>query len=233
MKLPKIRDMVNRMLALFRLELVKKQPDLYLHSYDSYEQYREVQIHHNKRKIGQVWADEATLRRVGERVVREFAGSGVSGLCHGTRNGFEQNFLADQFGFEMIGTDISETALQFPRSVQWDFHEVNPEWVGRFGFVYTNSLDQSWKPREALSTWLDQLRVGGLLFIEHTRSHGVSGASEMDPFGVKPEYMPYLLCDWFGHRVALEIITATKANREMPVWLFVIRKLDAGKNCLT
>lgn len=37
--------------------------DYYLHEYPSYENYRDVQILHSKRKIESIWADEATLKR--------------------------------------------------------------------------------------------------------------------------------------------------------------------------
>lgn len=220
---------LNRALDPFGYAIARNSPELYLHQYESYEQYKSVQVFHNKRKLDRVWADEGTLRRVGERVVQEFGrGARVFGLCHGTRNGFEQNFLADTFGFDVIGTDISETAAQFQRSVQWDFHDVRNDWVGQCDFVYTNSLDQSWKPKDAVTTWLGQLREGGLLFIEHTKWHGPEGAGEMDPFGVKPEYMPYVLSEWFGHAISIEIIQGTKANSDLPVWLFVIKKYGSA-----
>jgi hypothetical protein len=49
----------------------------------------------------------------------------------------------------------------------------------------------------------------------------------MDPFGVKPEYMPYLLSDWFGHSISIEIIKSEKANYKIPVWFFIIKKQKA------
>lgn len=222
--------LINKALSAFNLEVRRKHADFYLHEYASYEQYRETQIFHNKRKLQRVWADERTLSLVIDRVRREFPdGRELFALCHGTRNGFEQNYIASQLDLTIIGTDISDTANQFPRSMQWDFHDRNEEWVGRCDFVYTNSLDQSWKPRAAVATWLDQLKVGGLLFIEHTEAHGPEGASEMDPFGVNPHYMPYILCDWFGHDIAIEVIESTKPHKNRAVWLFVIKKLRSGR----
>lgn len=216
----------NNLLNTFGYELRKKYPDFYVHEYSSYEEYKQVQIFHNKRKLHNVWADEATLDLVIERVKNEYQGSRLlSAICHGTRNGFEQNYIASKLEVEIIGTDISETASQFPKSVQWDFHDRNDKWIDRCNFIYTNSLDQSWKPQLALSTWLDQLQKGGLLFIEHTVAHGPQGAGEMDPFGVNPYYLPYLLCDWFKHRIAIEIIKSVKSNNGNKVWLFVIKKL--------
>lgn len=72
--------------------------------------------------------------------------------------------------------------------------------------------------------------VGGwLLIIEHTMLHSPVGASEMDPFGVKLAYMPYVLAEWFGHRISIEIIKSVKSNMQMKVWLFVVKKQVEGK----
>ncbi len=198
-----------------------------LHNYSSYNEYRDTQIFHNKRKINEVWADEKTLGMVCSRIRQEFGSTTkLFGICHGSRNGFEQNWIATQLNAEVVGTDISETATLFPRSVQWDFHDPNPAWTGNCDFIYTNSWDQSWKPREAICTWHDQAKVGGLIFIEHTELHGPQGQSEMDPFGATPEFVPYLLCDWLGHKIAIEIIHGVKPNKKgRKVWLFVLKRL--------
>lgn len=215
-----------KILGTLGLEARKESPDFYLHEYSSYEEYKETQIFHNKRKLQNIFADEDTLNLVINRVKNEFSTSSeLFCLCHGTRNGFEQNYIASQLKVEIIGTDISETANQFPKSIQWDFHDRKEEWVERCDFIYTNSLDQSWKPRSAVSTWLDQLQKGGLLFIEHTEAHTPQGASKMDPFGANPYYIPYLLCEWFQHRIAIEIIKSVKSNFDIKAWIFVIKKL--------
>lgn len=220
------KRIIARLFTSIGYEIKKKYPDIYLHQYESYEHYKSTQIYHNKRKLNQVWADEETLNIVAQRIKKAFGNdTKVFGVCHGTRNGFEQNYLSSKICGDVIGTDISDTAVQFPNSIQWDFHDVKTEWLGRCNFIYSNSLDQSWKPKDALSTWLGQLSVGGLLFIEHTRAHGPEGASEMDPFGVKPEYMPYLLSDWFGHQISIEIIKSIKSNSKETVWLFVLKRI--------
>ena len=41
--------------------------------------------------------------------------------------------------------------------------------------------------------------------------------------------MPYLLAEWFGHQISIEIIKSVKANRQLDVWLFVVKKLMEGK----
>lgn len=203
----------------------KKTELYYLHQYDSYEEYRRLQEFHNARKINRIWADETTLDRVARIVLDRFEGRPSSGLCHGTRNGFEQKYLNELgVGIKAIGTDIAETAKSFPDSVQWDFHDPNPAWVGHFDFIYTNSLDQSWKPKQALEVWLSQIKENGSVIIEHTDSHGPRGASEMDPFGVIPELFPYVLAMWFGDRISISFSVGKKKNKDMDAHLFVISK---------
>jgi hypothetical protein len=200
---------------------------VYQHDYGTggFEKYRQVQEFHNRRKLRHVWADENTLAVVAD-YVRTKVGAPVRGLCHGTRNGFEQRVLSEMIGCPVLGTDISPTASNFPNSVQWDFHDPNPDWIGQFSFVYTNSLDQAFDPRRALNTWVDQLvPERGLVFIEHTMSHAASGAGEMDPFGAHPMVMPYLFFEWGRGKYHLQDIVRPalpKANNGLAVWLFVL-----------
>lgn len=212
----------------FGYDIVKSKTlvDFYLHEYDSYEQYRDAQIFHNKRKIDCVWADEQTLDRVINLVISNHPNKKIRGICHGTRNGFEQNYLNSKNAMiNAIGTDISETAKDYDNSVQWDFHKEKEDWIGVFDFVYSNSLDQSWKPRLAVKTWLNQVKRYGIVIIEHTESHGPLRASEMDPFGVRPIAMPYVLTEWFGHQISVSHSKAKKKNMDRDAWLFVCKKL--------
>ena len=202
----------------------KRLIDFYLYEYGSYEHYRNVQIFHNKRKLSRVWSDKTTLSLICDELKQQFPDRRLTGICHGTRNGFEQNFMSEYAGFDVIGTEISDTYNQFDKTVHWDFHNVDPQWVARFDFVYSNSLDQAWNPHEALTTWLNQLNDGGILVIEHTEAHGPEGASEMDPFGVRPTVMPYVLSEWFGWDVSMKIVQTRKDNYDLDAWLFFVRK---------
>jgi hypothetical protein len=211
------------------LDIIRKRDalDYYLYEYKSYEEYKEIQVFHNKRKIKSVWSDERTLDRVAELVLQNSKDRTALGLCHGTRNGFEQNYLNSLGkGIQAIGTDISETALNFPNSVQWDFHDTNPRWIEKFDFIYTNSLDQSWQPKKALEVWLDQVNRYGLVIIEHTESHGPTGAGKMDPFGVRPIVFPYVLTMWFGDKISISHSVERKKNMNLDAWLFVLKKND-------
>ena len=222
------KKFINIALKPVGLSLVpsKNTEDYYLHKYSSYEEYVRVHVHFNKAKLNKVWADEATLTRVKNILFDKFGDAKkIVGICHGSRNGYEQNFLRSLSAkLEVIGTDISETAKNYDNSFQQDFHDVKTDWKGNMDFIYTNSLDQSWQPDVAVQTWLSQLKLNGLLIIEHTESHGPSGASEMDPFGVRPKIMPYVLTMWFGSQISISHSVAKKSNMDIDAYLFVIKK---------
>lgn len=155
------RRALNKLLGPLGLKLVPKHHDelLYQHDYGSggYEAYRQLQIGWNKAKIDAVWADERTLKAIAEDVERRGL---KTGLCHGARNGYEVEWFRKRLGTEVIGTDISDTATRFPNMVVQDFHEPRSEWLGKWDFIYTNSLDQAFDPRKALDTWSEQLGGG-------------------------------------------------------------------------
>ena len=205
----------------------KNYADFHITEYRSYKEYKDTQIYYNKMKINKVFADKKTLTRVGNIVLREFPGeSKIKGICHGSRNSFEQNFLRSFSNrIETIGTDISETAKNYENSVHWDYHDINKDWVGEHAFIYTNSLDHSWQPKVALQTLFAQLKPNGLLIIEHTEGHSPTNADKMDQFGVKPTVMPYVLTLWFGSQISIEHSVSEKSNkRKYKAWLFVIKK---------
>ena len=219
----------NRIIGLTGYKLVKDVPYTHLHEYSSYEEYAEIRKFHKRRKLDKVFADTSTHKSILEVIksrIPQPNGTTLLGICYGARNGYEVKYFNDTLPFSsVIGTDISDTSHNFENIVVWDFHDENHEWTGSMDFVYTNSLDQSWRPYDAIDTWLKQLKPNGLLFIEHTRKHGVVAACEMDPFGFLPEFMPYLLCERFGNRIALETIKSTKSNlKGIDAWIFVVRK---------
>lgn len=232
----KFLEATSKVLKELGFEVVPKKRlvDYYLHKYNSYEDYKQAQIRLNKQKLDLIWADENTLKKVSDIIKTNLKqGSKLSkkilGICHGTRNGFEQNYLNKIISnSNIIGTDISDTALEYKNSIQWDFHDQKEEWVEKFDFVYTNSLDQSWKPKLALSTWLNQIKTNGIIIIEHSVYHSPEHAGEGDPFGVRPEVMPYVLSDWFGHRISIDHYLQKKSNvfkSDINVWLFVVKKI--------
>ena len=123
----------------------------YLHHYKGgYEEYKKTQVFFNKKKLNRIWADETTL----DAIVNDLKsnGLGVNGLCHGARNGYEVEYFRKHLDSEVIGTDISDTAKNFPNMVVWDFHDQIPKWVNSFDFVYSNSLDRAMPESSAWGT---------------------------------------------------------------------------------
>ena len=108
-----MRRLLDRLIRPFGLRVIKEHHAelVYQHSYvGGYGQYRDTQIRHNKRKLKNIWADEATLAAIVDDLRAH--GLGETGICHGARNGFEVTWLREHLGGEVIGTDISETMVE-------------------------------------------------------------------------------------------------------------------------
>lgn len=226
-----LKNSINKILfkSGYRISKVNNTGELVkIHKYKDYNEYKETQIYYNKKKIDKVWADEKTLEKISNFLKENISSNLIKGICHGSRNGFEQNFFNEKKdGFEVIGTDISETAKDYKNSIVHDFHDEKKEWLENFDFVYSNSLDQSFDPQKALNTWLKQIKLGRYVIIEHSDQHGVVSSGKMDPFGVEANFFPYLLSEWFGHSISIQIIKGLKINKNnAPVFLFILKKLS-------
>ena len=225
----RIKNIINRMLLKFgyRISKANTTGQLFkIYKYKDYEEYKQTQIYYNKKKIDKIWADENTLKIISDFIKENIQSEKIQGLCHGSRNGFEQKcFNKEISNSEVIGTDISETANNYENSIVHDFHIEKKEWIENFDFVYSNSLDQSYDPEKALNVWLNQVKKNSYVIIEHSDQHGVIASGKMDPFGVEANYFPYLLTEWFGHKISLKIIRSIKKNKnDAPVFFFVIKK---------
>jgi len=226
-----LKNIINQSLLKFgfRISKVNNTDKLFkIYQYKNYDEYKETQIFYNKKKLNHIWADEETLSIIGNFIKENINKENINGLCHGSRNGFEQEFFNNNIiNAKVLGTDISETANKFKNSVVWDFHKINDRWLNSFDFIYTNSLDQSYDPKLALTTWLGQINKNGYIIIEHSDQHGVRSSGKMDPFGVEANYFPYMLSDWFGHSISIKIIRAIKRNKaSAPAWFFIIKKVN-------
>lgn len=188
-----------------------------------YERYREIQIAGNKQKRDLVWVIQENVeflsRHIRERLDREPR----FGICHGTRRGLEQQWFSENLGCEVIGTEISDTATQYPRTIHWDFHDVKPEWLDAADFIYSNSFDHTYDPQKCLDAWVSCVRRGGLCIIEHSSDHSFSGASELDPFGADIVQMPYLIATWGQGRYAVrEILRAPVKPKKLSYLDFLV-----------
>jgi hypothetical protein len=62
--------------------------------------------------------------------------------------------------------------------------------------------------------------------LEHAEQSGIIGQGKMDPFGVEANFFPYILTDWFGHKISISLIKSIKKNKSNSlVWIFFIKKL--------
>ena len=189
----------------------------------NYEHYKQVQTAGNKRKIDRVWVLEENIRFLSGYIQSKVGAPGF-GICHGTRRGKEQQWFREHLGCEVIGTEISDTADQFPYTIQWDFHETKPEWIDAVDFIYSNSFDHSHDPENCLNAWMSCIRKGGVCILEHTSDH--ERATELDPFGAPISLMPYLILGWGkGRYCATEIIDApAKPDAQQYLRYIIIEK---------
>ena len=52
-------------------------------------------------------------------------------------NAIEQEWFRKYLDIDVIGTEISDTASEFPNTIEWDFHETKPEWLNSVDFIYS------------------------------------------------------------------------------------------------
>jgi SAM-dependent methyltransferase len=165
---------------------VKEGDGFVQHLYDDYETYRKVQEQGNKAKLRAQFVKKEHIFFLADWL--KARGKVSFGLCHGVRRGKEQKWFMKRLeGARVIGTDISETATEFENTVQWDFHDDNPEWQGRADFVYSNSWDHAYDPAKAFRAWAQCLVPGGVILIDHTSGHLPKSSNTLDPFGATRE----------------------------------------------
>jgi hypothetical protein len=188
-----------------------------------YGKYKRIQVAGNERKIEHVWVLEDNIAFLAAYINRRVP-SPSFGICHGTRRGLEQKWFSKYLGgCRVIGTEISHTAGEFENTIEWDFHDEKPEWIGAVDFVYSNSLDHAYDPKKALTAWVNSLKRNGICIIEHTTSHGADKTSELDPFGASLEIMPFLVLKWSeGAFAVTSILEAPATNKFAPETHFLI-----------
>jgi len=155
------------------------------------------------------------------------------GLCHGTRRGKEQEWFRKYLKAEVIGTEISETSIKFPYTIQWDFHKVKDEWIEKVDFIYSNSLDHSYDPKYCLKQWFRCLRKGGICIINFTNFHTPLYSNELDPSGFTKNGLTLLINEISKEsNVILENYLSGKINpyfkkfKDLKDWeYFIIRKI--------
>ena len=194
--------------------------------------YRKLQTEANKMKIENQWVPEEHIEILANYMLA--AGKKPrKGICHGTRRGNEQAWFRKYLptGADVIGTEISDTATDFPHTIQWDFHDVDPAWVGKMGFVYSNSWDHAHDPETAFAGWARCLSQGGFLMLDHGWNYQPDRVSAMDPFGISEAGLVKMLnrvCGSVGQVV--EVISGGKhRNKEIRTVIFRAKASGAAK----
>ena len=104
-----------------------------VYGYRDYEHYVEQQTLANVNKLDWVWVTRDAVRFLAKHY-RKFRNEPETVLCHGSRNGTEVKWFSEEFpAADVLGTDISHTATDFPNQVQWDMQKENPDWIGKWG----------------------------------------------------------------------------------------------------
>lgn len=172
------KRLLHSFFCFLKARVSSKSPGLYV--YRDYEEYKEVQTEGNVKKINEQWASEENIQQLSSYLKKNIPNLEF-GICHGTRRGKEQEWFRKHLGIEVIGTEISHTAVQFPHTIQWDFHNAKEEWLGNVDFIYSNSFDHSYKPEFCLDVWMSCLKGEGLCILEWSKSH--IHHRRLDPFG--------------------------------------------------
>jgi len=136
----------------------------------SYDDYVAAQLKTNAAKRDRVWVRGDELQQLA-KLIAELTPGPRFGLCHGVRNGAEVRTLRELLHCEIWGTEISPSAAEFPFVIQWDFHKLKPEWLGRADFIYSNSLDHSYDPTACLAGWLSCLSSRGRCYVHWSQEH--------------------------------------------------------------
>lgn len=157
--------------------------------YKNYDEYVDIQIKYNKQKVGRlVFVNEKIIEIIADKHSSFVKSSVKNILCHGTRSGEEQQYFKKYFeGVDVLGTEISDNATQFPMTIQQDFNKVNEKLIGKYDIIYTNSFDHTYTPKETLMVWRDQLTEDGLIYIDWSDAQNNLGICESDPLNAKSD----------------------------------------------
>lgn len=168
-----------------------------IYNYSSYEEYVNAQIEGNTRKIKNSYVDPNSIDMLVKHLHTTYNLEPNMVLCHGTRRGLEQSYFQKAFSeynvqSNVIGTEISPTASEFPNTIQWDFHNVKDDWVGNVDLVYSNSFDHSFKPVDCLDAWMSCLTKNGKCVIEYSTECDTK-SGKTDPFAATlDEYREFI-----------------------------------------
>ncbi len=142
-----------------------------IHQFESYEKYLETERRGSRyRPNRRANAAEDEIGRIASYYISCTDRPAMHILCHGARDGTEVRLFRSRVPMDavIVGTDVHAVGQDV---TAWDYNQQNPEWIGKFDLIYTNSLDHSPDPLATLKVWVEQLKPTGLLFVVWTFAH--------------------------------------------------------------
>jgi len=198
-----------------------------------YPEYKDNQIFASEIKLNNVnYEHHLQLFRTLVKELPAFSGGSVRVLCHGIRNGSEvvalKDLLRERYrSVQVLGTDINPRVNDFNFGIHMDFQNKLPVGLGKFDVIFSNSLDQAFDPKLALSNWLSSLSSSptSRLVLFSSALHGKMGTGKLDPFSCEPEFFPFVFLEWFDKKACVERILFP-SNSESRDVLFLIKRID-------
>jgi SAM-dependent methyltransferase len=133
-----------------------------------YEIYKQAQIAKNIAKINNIWILPQEMKQIVEYLRNR---NPTKGIDHGARNNFFAKQIMEKLpGLEVVGTDISPTIKDFD-GIEWDMTSRNEEWVNKFDFVYSNSVDHCPDFNQVFNILFEQVKQGGILMLHLDFDH--------------------------------------------------------------
>lgn len=196
----KIINLINlKSKSIFIIDLYAKNQKLYsVFKQESLKSYKQIQIKRNKLQLFKKasYVNKNDIKNI-SMYVKKYHKNQLNGICMGTRDNKEvfyfMKFLKNS---KVIGTDISPTIKKFENTTIWNFNTYNPKWKKKYDFLYSNSFDHCTDPKRTLNIWFKYLKKNGLLFIDHSTSHGKRRQAVTDPCAIETELFPYLVLHW-------------------------------------
>ena len=127
-----------------------------------YKQYYHAQLKKYYRKKDNVWVKKDEIKMIVSHIKKHLVNV-ESGICHGTRTGWEIQQFKKRLNCDVIGTEIAPNHT--PDTIVWDFHDIKDEWEGKFDFIYSNSFDHSNRPQHCIQQWMKCLKPRGICYI--------------------------------------------------------------------
>tara|TARA_R100001163_G_C5067252_1_gene206238 strand:+ start:2388 stop:4079 length:1692 start_codon:yes stop_codon:yes gene_type:complete len=185
--------------------------DLVIKSFHDYNEYKQYQIESADKEI--IISNRECIELISDHI-EDILGEDIKyGICHGSYFGHEQKFFSEELDCEVLGTDICQNVNKFDNNtIIWDYHEIKGEWIKKFDFIYSNSLDHSYDPFFCLEQWMKCLNENGICILEWTSIHDVGAIKKQEPFKASLDRYKKIITEKY------ELIDIIKSPRSYPIY---------------